>query len=96
MFRQHNDPTLFESPALENANMTVLHCREVLEKTGLVGEARHLDGVEITSKDAAQAALEILQNIRVRAETMYSSAQVKEAEDAKHMAIVNVQAALRS
>lgn len=85
MFKSNHDPALFNSPALETANMTVLHCREVLEKTGMTQEARRLHGIEVTDPMMAQVALDVLQSMRVKAE----------AEYARQIAIQNINAALR-
>ena len=72
MNRENNDPVLYASPALENANMTVLHCREVLEKTGMTTEATRLQGLEVTDRDMARVGLEILNKMRVKAEAEYA------------------------
>jgi hypothetical protein len=50
MFKDNSDPVLFASPELENANMTVLHCREVMERTGMTEEATRLTGLEVTDR----------------------------------------------
>lgn len=85
-FKQNNDPVCYESPALENAHVTVLHCREVLEKTGMTTEATRLKGLEVTDRTMAAVGLEILINMRVKAE----------AEYARAAAISTLQDALRS
>lgn len=83
---QNNDPVLYESPALENANVTVLHCREVLEKAGMTTEATRLQGLEVTDRNMARIGLDILTAMRVKAE----------AEYARAAAISTLQDALRS
>ena len=85
MFNENNDPVLFESPELENANMTVLHCRKVMERSGMTMEARRLQGIEVNDPMMAGVALEILQGMRVKAEAMY----------AHQLAVANLQHALR-
>ena len=85
MLKDNHDPALFSSPALETANMTVLHCREVLERTGMTQEAQRLHGIEVTDPLMAQVALDVLQSMRVKAE----------AEYARQIAIQNVRDALR-
>ena len=72
MFKDNQDPVLFNNQALETANMTVLHCREVLEQTGMTREAQRLQGIEITDPLMAKVALEIIGNMRVKAEAMYA------------------------
>lgn len=84
MFSENNDPVLFDSPALENANVTVLHCREVLEKTGMTTEAIRLQGLEVTSQAMARVGLEILNKMRVTAEAEYAR---KAAVDSLNRAI---------
>lgn len=84
MFRDNHDPMLFNSPALETANMTVLHCREVLEKNGMTQEAQQLHGINVTDPLMAQVALDLLQNMRVKAEALY----------ARNIAIQNIKSAL--
>lgn len=86
MSKSNNDPVLFESPAIETANMSVLHCREVLEKTGLTSEAHRLEGVEVTDQGTAAVALDILNSMRLKAE----------AEYARQIAVGSVTNALRS
>ncbi len=85
MFKDNNDPVLFDSSALETANMTVLHCREVLEQTGMTQEAQSLRGIEVTDPHMARVALDLLQGMRVRAEAMY----------ARSIAIQNIRSVLR-
>lgn len=85
MFDENNDPVLYASPELENANMTVLHCRKVMERTGMTLEARRLQGIEVNDQTMAGVALEILQSMRVKAEAAY----------AHQLAISNLQHALR-
>lgn len=85
-FSENNDPMLFESPALENANVNVLHCREVLERTGMTVEATRLRGLEVTDRGMAAAGLEILNRMRVNAESEY----------ARQAAISSLESALRS
>jgi hypothetical protein len=82
----NNDPVLFEGPAYENANMNVLHCREVLERAGMTTEATRLQGLEITDAGMAKVGLEILNAMRVKAE----------AEYARQLAVDSIQSALRS
>lgn len=84
--RDHNDPVCFETPALENANVTVLHCREVLEKTGMTTEATRLQGLDVTDRGMATVGLEILNKMRVKAEAQY----------ARRAAIESLEHALRS
>jgi len=86
MFKDNSDPVLFASPALENANMTVLHCREVMERTGMTEEATRLTGLEVTDRGMAQVALEMLNSMKTRAE----------AEYARQIAVMSIQRALRS
>jgi len=86
MFKDNSDPVLFASPALENANMTVLHCREVMERTGMTEEATRLTGLEVTDRGMAQVALEMLNSMKMRAE----------AEYARQIAVTSIQRALRS
>jgi hypothetical protein len=85
MFKDNHDPVLFSSAELESANMTVLHCREVLEKTGMTREAQQLRGIEATDPHMAKVALDVLQSMRVKAEAMY----------ARNLAIQSLQSALR-
>ncbi len=89
MFKDNHDPTLFGSPALETANMTVSHCREVMEKTGMTTEAQRLEGIEITDPRMARVALDVLQNMRVRAEAGY-------AAHARQIAIDSIRSVLQS
>lgn len=84
MFKDDNDPVLFTSPALETANMTVLHCREVLEKTGMTKEAQQLHGINVTDPLMAKVALDVLENMRVKAEALY----------ARNIAIQNIKSVL--
>lgn len=84
MFKDNHDPVLFDNSALETANMTVLHCREVLEQTGMTREAQQLQGVAVTDPQMAQVALGILQNMRVKADAFY----------ARNLAIQNIRSAL--
>lgn len=84
MNRENNDPVLYDSPALENASMTVLHCREVLEKSGMTTEATRLQGLEVTDRNMAKVGLDILNTMRVKAEAMYA---VKAAVDSLEHAI---------
>lgn len=86
MFKDNNDPVLFDNSALETANMTVLHCREVLEQNGLTREAQQLQGVAVTDPQMAEVALNILQNMRVKADAFYN---------ARDLAISNIRSALR-
>jgi DICT domain-containing protein len=85
MYKDNNDPVLFNSLELETANMTVLHCREVLEQTGMTENARRLEGIEVTDPQMASVALEVLQSMRVKAEAAYS----------RDLAISNLKHALR-
>lgn len=85
MFKDNLDPVLYTSPALETANMTVLHCREVLEKTGMTREAQQLQGIDVTDPSMARVALDVLENMRVRAEALY----------ARNVAIENIKSALQ-
>lgn len=85
MFKENYDPVLFTSPELENANMTVLHCCKALERSGMTKEARALRGLEINDLAMAGLALEVLQNMRVKAEVAY----------AHQLAISNLKHALR-
>ena len=73
-FKENNDPVLFDNTALENANVTVLHCREVLEKTGMATEAGRLQGLDVTDRSMAKVGLEILNRMRVKAEAEYARA----------------------
>lgn len=84
--KDHNDPVSFESPALENANVNVLHCREVLEQVGMTTEATRLQGLDVTDRGMAAVGLEILNKMRVKAEAQY----------ARHAAIASLERALRS
>lgn len=72
MFKDNHDPVLFDAALYETANMTVLHCREVLEKTGMTEEATRLQGVEVTDRHMAEVALDILKNLKASAETVYA------------------------
>ena len=72
MFRDNSDPVLFDNQAFENANVTVLHCREVLEKSGMTTEATRLQGLDITDRDMATVGLEILNAMRVKASAEYA------------------------
>jgi hypothetical protein len=86
MFKENHDPVLFDSPALENANVTVLHCREVLEKNGMTTEATRLQGLEVTDRVMAKVGLDILNRMRVKAEAVY----------AVEAAVSSLEAAIRS
>lgn len=72
MFKESNDPALFNSAQLETANMTVLHCQKVLEQTGMTAEATQLRGIEVTDARMAEVALEVLNKMRVKAEAQYA------------------------
>ena len=85
MFIENNDPVLFMSPELENANMTVLHCRKAMERSGMTAEARRLQGIEVSDHGMAAVALEVLQGMRVKAEVAYAC----------QLAISNLKHALR-
>lgn len=85
-FKENSDPILFATPALENANVTVLHCREVLEQVGMTTEATRLQGLDVTDRGMAAVGLEILNKMRVKAEAQY----------ARRAAIDSLEAALRS
>lgn len=65
------DPITFDGPLFARADMTVSHCRRVLEETGMTAEARRLDGCSVTNREMAQVALEILSSMRVCAEAVY-------------------------
>lgn len=85
-FKDNNDPVLFNGPAFEHANMTVLQCRKVMEDTGMTTEATRLRGLEVTDRNMANVALEILNGMRAKAD----------AEYARQLALESVQQALRS
>jgi len=72
MFKDNHDPVLFDAALYETANMTVLHCREVLEQTGMTEEATRLQGVEVTDRHMAEVALDILKGMKAKAEAVYA------------------------
>lgn len=85
-FKDNNDPVLFDGPAFEHANMTVLQCRKVMEQTGMTTEATRLTGLEVTDRNMANVALEILNKMKTSAK----------AEYARQLAVESVQRALAS
>lgn len=86
MFKPNRDPVLFDSNALELADMTVLHYQGVLEKTDKTAEARKLEGLRVTDREIASVALEVLNGMKAGAQTEY----------ARQLAVNAVQDALRS
>lgn len=72
MFKDNNDPVLFDSALFETANMTVTHCREVMERTGMTQEAKRLSGLEVTDEQTAAIALHVLNGMKAKAEAEFS------------------------
>jgi hypothetical protein len=82
-----SDLLVFTTPKYQRAQMVLALLQLALKKAGLVEDARRLEGLDLTSPEMGEIALEILRAMNV---------QAGEVQKTHHLALEAVTEALKS